>query len=160
MSTTATPIPPQQSSTTRLTEVFLHGVCSLFGLLFVYAAANKLMEYDKFLLQMSKSPIITDFASIFVWMIPALEIVISIMLFVESLRLLGLFASLALMSLFTAYIYAILKFSDTMPCSCGGILEKLGWEEHLIFNIVFVVLAIVGIVLQTKIEENNKARQR
>nr|WP_225869555.1 MauE/DoxX family redox-associated membrane protein [Pedobacter psychroterrae] len=109
---------------------------------------------------MSKSPIITDFASILAWMIPSLEIVISIMLFAGWMRLLGLYASLALMSLFTAYIYAILKFSDTVPCSCGGILEKMGWKEHLIFNIVFVVLAIIGIVLKTKIEEKNRAQER
>lgn len=50
--------------------------------------------------------------------------------------------------MFTAYIVIILHFSYFVPCSCGGILEKLGWTEHLIFNVVFVLLAIVAILLQ------------
>lgn len=128
-------------------------ICYLFVLLFLYAATSKLVEYDKFQLQISKSPIITDFAHILVWMVPALEIIISITLLIERIRMLGLFAAFALMCLFTAYIYAILNFSDSIPCSCGGVLQKLTWDQHLIFNIVFVMLGITGILLQTKITE-------
>ncbi|SDK10447.1 Methylamine utilisation protein MauE [Pedobacter sp. ok626] len=125
----------------------------LYVLLFLYAATSKLIEYDKFQLQISKSPIITDFAYILVWMVPALEIIISIMLLIKKTLMLGLYAAFGLMCLFTAYIYAILNFTDTIPCSCGGVLEKLGWTEHLIFNIGFVVLAFLGILLQTTIEK-------
>lgn len=125
----------------------------LYILLFLYAATSKLVEYDKFQLQISKSPIITDFAQILVWMVPALEIMISIMLLVKRTLMLGLYAAFALMCLFTAYIYAILNFTDSIPCSCGGVLEKLGWAEHLIFNIGFMVLALTGILLQAKIIE-------
>lgn len=128
----------------------------LYVLLFLYAATSKLIDYDKFQLQMSKSPIITGFAQILVWMVPALEIVISIMLLLKRTLMLGLYAALGLMCLFTAYIYAILNFTDTIPCSCGGVLEKLGWTEHLIFNIAFVALAITGILLQAKITKKRQ----
>jgi uncharacterized membrane protein YphA (DoxX/SURF4 family) len=128
-------------------------IAYLYVLLFLYAATSKLLEYDKSLLQMSKSPIITDYAHILVWMVPAMEIIISIMLVIKRTILLGLYAAFGLMCLFTAYIYAILNFTDTIPCSCGGVLEKLGWTEHLIFNIVFIALALIGILLQAKIEE-------
>jgi hypothetical protein len=56
------------------------------------------------------------------------------------------------MVMFTAYIVAILNFSNYVPCSCGGVLEKLGWREHLIFNSAFVVLGLIGIVLQAEEE--------
>nr|WP_226905065.1 MauE/DoxX family redox-associated membrane protein [Pedobacter schmidteae] len=125
-------------------------ICYLFVLLFLYAATSKLIEYDKFQLQMSKSPIITDYASILVWLVPLTEIIISIMLLIERTKMAGLFAAFGLMSLFTAYIYAILNYSDSIPCSCGGVLQKLTWDQHLIFNIVFIVLGIVGILLHTK----------
>src|SRR5690606_28267369 len=46
------------------------------------------------------------------------------------------------------YIAAILNLGVFIPCSCGGVLEKLGWTEHLVFNCVFVALALVGIVLE------------
>lgn len=129
-------------------------ICYLFVLLFLYAATSKLLDYDKFELQISKSPIITEFANILVWLVPGSEIVISIMLLIERTRMLGLFAAFTLMLLFTFYIYAILNFSDSIPCSCGGVLEKMTWNQHLIFNMVFVLLALTGILLLTKINED------
>lgn len=38
-----------------------------------------------------------------------------------------------------------------MPCSCGGILEKMNWNQHLLFNICFCVLAVPAILLQSKL---------
>lgn len=137
----------------RTRSIIVDVICYLFVLLFLYAATSKLMEYDKFLLQMGKSPIITDFANILVWLVPTLEIAISISLMFEKTRLMGLYAAFALMLLFTLYIYAILNYSDFIPCSCGGVLQKMTWNQHLVFNIVFVALGIVGILLQEKINE-------
>ncbi len=65
-------------------------------------------------------------------------------------KIIGFYAALGLMIAFTGYIIAITQFSQYIPCSCGGILEKLGWTEHLIFNIVFDLLAIVAILLSAK----------
>src|SRR3970040_1025074 len=51
------------------------------------------------------------------------------------------------MVMFTAYIFIILNYSPFVPCSCGGILEKMGWKEHFIFNFVFIILAAAGIMI-------------
>ena len=128
-------------------------IAYLYVLLFLYAATSKLIGYDKSLLQMSKSPIITDYAHILVWIVPTLEIIISILLLINRTVLLGLFAALGLMCLFTAYIIAILNFTDIIPCSCGGVLEKMNWDQHLIFNLAFLALAIAGILLTNIIKE-------
>jgi hypothetical protein len=65
------------------------------------------------------------------------------------------------MTMFTAYIVAILKFSDFVPCSCGGVLEHLGWPEHLILNIAFTVLALIGIFAldSTKYKLTNRSHE-
>ena len=144
---------PRVMISDKTKRVLVDIICYLFVLLFLYAATSKLLDYSKFQLQMGKSPIITDFANILVWLVPGVEIVISIMLIMDRTRMLGLFAAFTLMVLFTGYIYAILNYSDTIPCSCGGVLEKMSWSQHLIFNCVFVALAVVGILLQTKITE-------
>ncbi|MFN0293594.1 MauE/DoxX family redox-associated membrane protein [Pedobacter helvus] len=128
-------------------------ICYAFFILFLYASTSKLIDYEKSELQMSKSPIITDFAFILVWLVPLTEIAIAIMLMISRTRRFALYASLGLMSLFTAYIIAILYFTDNIPCSCGGVLEKMSWDQHLIFNIVFMCLGITAILLQTKIYE-------
>ena len=47
--------------------------------------------------------------------------------------------------------FIILNFIPDIPCSCGGVLEKMSWNEHLIFNIAFVVLGLVAILLQNVI---------
>lgn len=135
----------------RTAKILVDVICYLYVLLFLYAATSKLIDYDKFQLQMSKSPIITDYAPILAWMVPALEIIISIMLLINRTVKAGLFAAMGLMCLFTTYIYAILNFSDSIPCSCGGLLQEMTWSQHLIFNIAFLTLAIVGILLLTKI---------
>jgi hypothetical protein len=33
-----------------------------------------------------------------------------------------------------------------LPCSCGGIISSLSWRQHIIFNGVFILLAITGII--------------
>lgn len=53
------------------------------------------------------------------------------------------------MVLFTAYIAMILTLADYVPCSCGGVLEDMSWEQHLWFNGFFVLLSIAGIMLDT-----------
>ncbi len=131
-------------------ELFIEFVSAAFAVLFIYAAATKLLDYDKFRLQIGQSPVLTGFAGIVVWLVPAIEVVIALMLTFQRFRLLGLYASFTLMVMFTAYIVVITRFSDYIPCSCGGVLENLSWNEHLVFNVVFVVLAAISIMIYPK----------
>jgi uncharacterized membrane protein YphA (DoxX/SURF4 family) len=125
-------------------------VSFLFILLFVYAALSKLLDYQKFRLQLGQSPLITSISGLVAWVIPILEISISVILAVPKYRLVGLYASFCLMVMFAAYIIAITRFSSYTPCSCGGVLEKLSWNQHLVFNIVFVLLALSAVIVQVK----------
>ena len=134
--------------------IILDVITYLYILLFFYAATSKLIAYEKSELQMSKSPIITDYAHILVWLVPGIEVIIGIFLVIPKTVLNGLYAALALMILFTAYIYSILNFSNYIPCSCGGVLQQLSWSEHLIFNTVFILLALVAIYLKISISKD------
>lgn len=134
-------------------KILLEIICMLFVILFVYAAASKLLVFDEFKIQIGQSPVLTAYAGWVAWTVPFIEIVTSLMLVIPKFRLLGLYASFMLMVMFTAYIFIILNFSDDIPCSCGGVLEQLGWTEHLIFNIVFIGLAFIGIMIQS--DQNN-----
>lgn len=129
-------------------------ISALFALLWCYAAVSKLLDYGTFKVQLGKSPLITEFAGFAAIAVPLSELVIAGLLLAglyrQRYRLWGLYASLFLMTLFTAYIIAILNFSYYIPCSCGGILSSLGWTEHVMFNLVFVVMAIVAIILMNK----------
>jgi uncharacterized membrane protein YphA (DoxX/SURF4 family) len=136
--------------------VIVEVICFLFILLFVYAAVSKFLDYENFRVQLGQSPLLTAFAQWVVWAVPGLEIVIAGMLCLPRLRLWGFYAAFSLMVMFTAYIIAILQFSETIPCSCGGVLENLGWTEHLIFNVVFIFLGFTGLTLHTHLQEKNE----
>ena len=126
-------------------------IASLLILLFIYAAFSKLSDYNRFSVQLSKSPFITSFSNIVAWSIPAIEILIALLLVIKRTRQTGLYASFFLMSLFTAYLLIMLNYSYYVPCSCGGVLENLSWESHIVFNTFFAVISGVGIFLNKNI---------
>jgi uncharacterized membrane protein YphA (DoxX/SURF4 family) len=128
-------------------RISIETISALFILLFVYASASKLIDYEKFTIQIGQSPLLTGFGSTIPWLVIVLELVMSLALAIPRLRLAALFGSFSLMVMFTAYIIAVLYYSPYVPCSCGGVLEKMGWKEHLIFNFAFMVLAVAGILL-------------
>lgn len=137
-------------------QVALEIICFLFILLFTYAALMKLQDVQKFTVQIGQSPLLTDFAGIVAWAVPVSELLIAGMLAITRFRLVGLYGAFGIMVMFTAYIIAILQFSEHVPCSCGGVLESMGWTEHLIFNIVFILLGLGGVMLYTRREERDK----
>ncbi|WP_312067579.1 MauE/DoxX family redox-associated membrane protein [Empedobacter sp.] len=120
-------------------------ICYLFIVLFIYAAVSKLMDFETFQTQLGQSPLLASYAIPISYGIIAIELVTAVLLMFERTRKLALQISLFLMVMFTTYIIIILHFTAFTPCSCGGVLEKMGWTEHLIFNIVFVGLALIGI---------------
>lgn len=117
-------------------------ICLLYILLFVYAAVSKLFDYEGFRHQLSMSPILSSHATWLTGLVPSLEISFSILLAIPKTRIYGVFCSFNLMIMFTVYIYLIMNYASYVPCSCGGILEDMGWMEHFYFNIVFIVLAL------------------
>ncbi|KRT15927.1 hypothetical protein ASU31_10475 [Pedobacter ginsenosidimutans] len=116
-------------------------------LLFVYASINKLIDLQKFQIELSKSPILNPFSEIVSIAIPGLEIGISFLFFLEKTKHLAFYLSFGLMTAFIAYIIIILNFSDYIPCSCGGVISLLTWRQHIFFNLFFSVISALGVLL-------------
>jgi len=128
-----------------LKNILVNSITYLYILLFVYASVSKLLEFGDFQTQLGQSPLLGAFASPISYAVPGFEFLISLLLSIKRTKLLGFYLSFTLMVIFTAYIIIILNFTSFTPCSCGGVLEELGWTEHLIFNLFFILLAIMGI---------------
>lgn len=139
----------------KITRVTINSICYLFIFLFVYAALSKLIDYETFTIQMAQSPLLTAFAGYLGWIVPFVEIVVALLLFFTTSRVVGLYASFLIMVLFTGYIFLILNFSDFVPCSCGGVLEKMTWHQHLVFNVFFILLAGVAMFLLHPVSVKN-----
>ena len=136
---------------------FVNGVCGFFILLWVYAATAKLLEFEDFSVQLGQSPLLSAYAGVLVWLVPLSEYVLSGFLLFPKTKKVGLYGSLCLMTAFTTYIIIILNYADFVPCSCGGILESLGWIEHLIFNGVCMLLAATALIFETHLQSDKLA---
>ncbi len=131
----------------KLKDIIIEVICVLYTFLFVYAATSKLMDFQQFKVQLGQSSILIGYEHWVAWFVPVSELVLGLLLLMRPYRLFALYGSLALMTLFSAYIIVVLNYSDHIPCSCGGVISSMGWETHLVFNACWMVLALIGIVL-------------
>ena len=128
----------------------------LFVMLFLYSIISKIIDYTIFKELVSTSPILAPVAALIAWILPLLEFIIVGLLIVPRWRLKGLYASLALMVIFTIYIICLLLFNNHIPCSCGGVLERLSWPQHIVFNVLFISLALIGVLLEKQYKNQSK----
>lgn len=135
-------------------NVVIEVISALFIILFVYAALSKVQDFEKFGVELSKSPILNVFAGQIAIVVPVLELILSILLAVKRIQFYALYIAFTLMVVFSTYIVVILKFSAYIPCSCGGILQNMTWNQHFVFNILFVLMAMVAILIYPKNTED------
>jgi hypothetical protein len=119
----------------------------LFVILFLYTGISKLLDYAVFKEQIGESPLLEPMAPFIAWSLPLAEIIAAILLFWQPWRRIGMYSALILMVLFTGYVIYIMMVDETLPCSCGGIIQLLSWKGHLILNSLLTILALVGIFL-------------
>lgn len=132
-------------------QIAIEVISFLLIVLFVYASTVKLINHQEFISDMNKQPFPNWTTAYLVWGIPVIELAIATSLVFTKTRKFGLYASFGLMLLFTGYIAgALLHLFKNVPCSCGGLLEGMGWKAHLIFNLLFVLLSLAGIILTSK----------
>jgi uncharacterized membrane protein YphA (DoxX/SURF4 family) len=123
----------------------IDAISAALVLLLVYAASGKLMDYPLFVAQLHTHPYLKPFAGFLAWSVPAVELIISMLMIIPRTRLTGLYAAAALLFAFTAYLVLMLLSGKDLPCSCSGIISSMSWGQHIVFNIVFMLLAIFGI---------------
>lgn len=115
-------------------------------ILFSYTAIAKLIDMSEFERQLAGQELPSWAKAPLVWLIPAAELLLSVLLIIPATRLPGLYGSALLMTLFTGYTgLVVVGYFDRTPCSCGGVLRSMGFEAHLVFNLFFLALSILGI---------------
>ncbi|HTM92055.1 MAG TPA: MauE/DoxX family redox-associated membrane protein [Flavisolibacter sp.] len=127
-------------------------IAAVFILLFVYTGTSKLITHNRFLITLEQLPIVSLRSTLFSWSIPVTELMVAVLLFIPRLRLSGLKASLVLMAVFTVYVASMLISSSNLPCSCGGIINKLTWQQHLWLNVALTLLAAAAIYFNKRLK--------
>lgn len=127
--------------------IFTHIVSIVLIFIWVYAAISKALTFETFQAQLAQSPIVSPWTGVISYGLIFIEIFVSVLLILPKYRRLGLFFSIILISSMTFYIFMVLKFSPYIPCSCGGILEKMNWSQHLIFNCVILIVSFLSYLM-------------
>lgn len=121
------------------------GIKLICMFLFLYTAYAKIVDHDRFLTGLSKVHIISGYAVYISWFVPFSEILTFVLLLFPKTVKWGFVAFLGLMFLFTGYIVGAMIFEKTLPCHCGGVIEKLSWTQHLWFNLFFMGFAALAL---------------
>lgn len=125
-------------------------ICCLLIFLFIYAALSKGIHHRQFTTQLLTHPYLKSMARLLAWTVPGAELVTAVLLVLPRYRIAGLILSASMLAAFTAYLGFMLLSGDVLPCSCGGIIARLSWRQHLIFNLVFLFLSLAGIYVASR----------
>ena len=140
-------------------KIFIDVVTCALIILFIYTGLTKAMERTTFLMQIAKSPFITNYAMPISWIIPYGEILTALLLSYPGTRKFGFYLSFTLMILFTEYIAGMMLYSDYLPCSCGGVISKMSWNTHLVFNATITFLTVIAIAIESGLKLKRLIRQ-
>jgi putative oxidoreductase len=132
-------------------KIIIEIISSLLILLFLYASVSKWLAFKTFIGDMNNQPFPNWMTPYLVYSIPVIEVLIAVGLIFEKTRVPALYASFVLMMAFTIYTVAVLSHAFRyVPCSCGGVIKKLTWPQHLFFNLFFVGISLLGIWLKKR----------
>lgn len=127
-------------------------ICTgLLILLFTYTGVFKLVSHFDFYQDLRNQPIFKRFAIFLSWAVPLLELLLVALLCSKRTMRTGFLLSYILMLAFTIYTAIILLgVLGKRPCSCGGIIRQMNWQEHFLFNLGFTIIALLGFWLSKK----------
>lgn len=137
---------------TKALNLAVEAITAVLLLLWIYTGLNKVIHYDKFSFEAGRSPFLQHIASLVAVLVPAGELITAILLIFKRTRVAGLYVSLFAMTLFTGYVYIMLQYAYDLPCSCGGIIELLTWEQHLLVNLMLTLLTALALILQNRLD--------
>ena len=120
---------------------------ALLILLFTYTAVSKFLDHYRFVFQMRLAPLplMKSLAPVLGWLMPAMESLTVLGLLIPVYRLKALYASVILLCSFEIYITGMLLSGLELPCTCGGIISRMSWGQHLVFNAVFIGIGFMAI---------------
>jgi len=123
-------------------------ITAFLVLLWTYALLSKLFFFSRFKRAMLTQVFPRWLSRIMTYLLPFTELMIIVLLLFANTRLLGMYASLILMGLFTFYVAgAVFRVYERHPCPCGGLFGRLGWHKHFKVNIMLTFIALIGVIL-------------
>jgi hypothetical protein len=130
--------------TSKIRFWYVLSIVAIFVFLFLYTAVEKLKDIDRFIYTIETIDRMKPFAHFAGWAVPILELIVVLLLAIPHSRYIGLCIGTVLMGAFTTYVGFMLSNVSHLPCTCGGVLERMNWREHLYFNSILTLLGLIA----------------
>ncbi|AYL96538.1 MauE/DoxX family redox-associated membrane protein [Mucilaginibacter celer] len=127
-------------------ELIYELITGLLVLLFLYTGLSKLLDFKNFEVSMLFQHLPAWLTIPMTYGLPLSEIAVAALMIPDKSRLPGSYVFLIMMTAFTLYVgAALLHLFPRAPCACGGMLKSLGWGQHFVLNLLFIILAVISI---------------
>lgn len=124
------------------------GSTALLILIFSYSGMIKFIDPNAFTSAMYHQPFNDVLTEILIYTLPPAELLTALLLVIPKTRFAGIVAATLQMLLFTAYtVMVLLNYYEKLPCACGGFIQNLSWQQHLLLNISLLCTCIIALVL-------------
>ncbi|MFD1283299.1 MauE/DoxX family redox-associated membrane protein [Mesonia ostreae] len=130
------------------------GTCVLV-ILFTYVGITQIIFRDNVELNLLNSPLLSipeTEISLLSWFIPILELLAVVLLLFPRSHLIGLYLTISILAIYTCYNLGILYIVPYIPCSCGGMLKFLSWQQQLWITISCLIIAVLTLYLKKTIK--------
>jgi hypothetical protein len=132
-------------------------VAILLGI-FLFTGMEKAWHHDTFVIKLGRQPLPKWIRDMLEWGLPVAELLVVGLLVTTRTRILGLWASAAMMLAFAGYTaYAAMEPAGFVPCACGKLFNALTWGQHFWVNMGLAGLAVAGIVFHEQYDDEHEA---
>jgi len=125
---------------------------SILIVLWIYTGLEKLIGFEKSRKAFHNQVFPQEIAEYLTYVVPITELLLGMLLIFNLTRWWGFMGSLLLLSVFSTYIGLIwIGVFPRVPCNCAGILEQIGWAEHLVLNLALIVISGWGLAFSSPV---------
>ncbi|TDK50836.1 MauE/DoxX family redox-associated membrane protein [Algoriphagus formosus] len=125
----------------------------LLALLWTYTGLDKLIRFEQSRKAFHNQTFPAELAEVLSYAVPLAELLLAILLVIQLTRWWGYLGSILLLSVFITYVGLIwVGAFPRVPCNCAGLIDSMGWAAHMILNLNLLILAIVGLWIESKKE--------
>lgn len=111
-----------------------------------YVGIDKYFHWEPHYRAFLNQPLPKVWATNLAYLVPFLELILGLLLFFPKSRWFGFLGSSILLSSFTTYVGLVwIGAFPEVPCSCAGLFRRLLWGEHLLLNLAFLLISLVGL---------------
>lgn len=134
----------------RVKHIIANSISIFLIIFWLYVGLEKAWSWKNFELSLHQQPLPAWSVGILFWLVPLIEIVTGVLLAfrISKLKRLGYWGSILLLTAFTIFIgLGVAGVYEKMPCHCSSIFNDLSWEQHLVINLILLMVSIVGLYL-------------